>query len=259
MAISTRCLRMLDEIKQQKRRENLIAFADKADLTRELVTLKNDVPLATVSTTSTLEPTDGPRLVAFLKAMEFNSLTRRVAEATGTDAAAIEPASVDVDTGAMRGPDLDAAAGATIGGQSDAPGSRAPAAEADDGALTPSALAAARREQATGEAFDLSAYECVRDEARLGAWVDMIVETGLVAVDTETTSLDPMQAELVGISLVDRARQGLLRPARPQERHRRPSGRRPDRGSDRRRQGPRYPETRARGSGDPEDRPELQI
>ena len=120
----------LDDIKQQKRRENLIAFADKADLTRELVTLKDDVPLGDGLDDLTLEPTDGPQLVAFLKAMEFSSLTRRVAETTDTDAAAIEPASVDVDTGAMHGPDLDAAAGAKKGGQSDAPGSRAPAATA---------------------------------------------------------------------------------------------------------------------------------
>ena len=44
-------------------------------------------------------------------------------------------------------------------------------------------------------------YEVVRDEAALQAWLDGIDRLGVVAVDTETTSLDEMRAELVGISL----------------------------------------------------------
>ncbi len=49
--------------------------------------------------------------------------------------------------------------------------------------------------------FDHAAYEAVRDRAALEVWVARIRERGWVAVDTETTSLDEMQAELVGISL----------------------------------------------------------
>ena len=49
--------------------------------------------------------------------------------------------------------------------------------------------------------FDHDQYECVRDAAALQAWIDEINEYGWVAVDTETTSLDEMRAELVGISL----------------------------------------------------------
>ena len=49
--------------------------------------------------------------------------------------------------------------------------------------------------------FDLAAYEVVRDADALRAWVEAIHETGVVAVDTETTSLDEMRAELVGVSL----------------------------------------------------------
>lgn len=44
-------------------------------------------------------------------------------------------------------------------------------------------------------------YETVRDEAALESWMRRLAETELVAIDTETTSLDPMQAQLVGISL----------------------------------------------------------
>jgi DNA polymerase I len=49
--------------------------------------------------------------------------------------------------------------------------------------------------------FDTKGYECVRDRAALQRWIDLIRERGYVAVDTETTSLDEMAAELVGISL----------------------------------------------------------
>ncbi|WP_299838242.1 DNA polymerase I [uncultured Jannaschia sp.] len=49
--------------------------------------------------------------------------------------------------------------------------------------------------------IDHETYETVRDEAALQGWLDRIARTGYVAVDTETTSLDEMQAELVGISL----------------------------------------------------------
>ena len=50
-------------------------------------------------------------------------------------------------------------------------------------------------------AFDAAAYECVRDAAALQVWVNLIRERGYVAVDTETTGLNEMIADLVGISL----------------------------------------------------------
>ncbi|SEW31319.1 DNA polymerase I [Cognatiyoonia koreensis] len=50
-------------------------------------------------------------------------------------------------------------------------------------------------------AFDADAYECVSDAAALQVWIDRIRERGYVAVDTETTSLSEMKAELVGVSL----------------------------------------------------------
>ncbi|MFN3935979.1 MAG: DNA polymerase I [Gemmobacter sp.] len=49
--------------------------------------------------------------------------------------------------------------------------------------------------------FDHSAYVCIRDTEMLADWVAAIADQGLVAIDTETTSLDEMRAELVGISL----------------------------------------------------------
>jgi len=56
-------------------------------------------------------------------------------------------------------------------------------------------------EAARQEKIDRSTYECVRTPARLKEWIARAHETGVVAVDTETTSLDPMQAGLCGVSL----------------------------------------------------------
>ncbi len=49
--------------------------------------------------------------------------------------------------------------------------------------------------------IDPSRYEWVKDATALAAWVRRIIERGYVAVDTETTGLDEMRADLVGISL----------------------------------------------------------
>ena len=49
--------------------------------------------------------------------------------------------------------------------------------------------------------FDADRYEHVSDTAALQAWINRIYEFGYVAVDTETTGLDDMVAQLVGVSL----------------------------------------------------------
>ncbi|WP_282095136.1 DNA polymerase I [Epibacterium ulvae] len=49
--------------------------------------------------------------------------------------------------------------------------------------------------------FDAEKYECVRDAEALQGWIAQIRERGWVAVDTETTGLDEMVVDLVGISL----------------------------------------------------------
>ena len=80
MAIWKRCSSVLREIKQDKRRQSLIENAEKARLSKKLVTLdshvKLDVPIGELA----VHEPDNKRLIAFLKAMEFNSLMRRVAE-----------------------------------------------------------------------------------------------------------------------------------------------------------------------------------
>ena len=195
------------EIKQVKRRENIIANADLVRLSRQLVTLKTDVPLEMPLDALVLEKQDGPRLIGFLKTMEFTTLTRRVAEACGCDASAIEPAPVTVEWGpAAHGPDLDAAVPANGGASapSAAPveaGKAAQLSSPTTGDPTPADLAAARAAAFHGAKIDTTGYQTIRDLDTLNAWIDAARETGLVAFDTETTSIDPMLAELVGFSL----------------------------------------------------------
>ncbi|MEO1065994.1 MAG: DNA polymerase I [Pseudomonadota bacterium] len=173
------------EVKQNKRRENLIEFADQARLSRELVKLDDhvalDVPIEDVG----LIEIDGPQLIAFLKGMEFTTLTKRVAESFDADASVIESKAVDVDGfEAQRGPDLDP----TVNG-------------ASESANTPQEFAVARAETVRARTIDHSGYETVMDLDALDRWIAEATEKGVVAVDTETTSLDEMRAELVGISL----------------------------------------------------------
>jgi DNA polymerase-1 len=197
------------EIKQQKRRENIIANAELARISRQLVSLRTDVPLEVGLGELVLEPQDGPKLVGFLKAMEFTSLTRRVADACGCDAAAIEPSVVKVEWGAAaHGPDLEA--GDTVdlvaGGAVSADGASVPAPSvkarmASEGPDTPSELAKTRAASFATSPIDRSTYVTIRDLATLDRWIADARDTGLVAFDTETTSIDVMQAELVGFSL----------------------------------------------------------
>ncbi len=60
--------------------------------------------------------------------------------------------------------------------------------------------------------FDHSAYEQVSDAEALRVWLDRIYERGYVAVDTETTGLDELTAELVGVSLAVEAGQACYIP-----------------------------------------------
>jgi DNA polymerase-1 len=136
------------EIKQNKRRENLIEFAELARVSRELVRLKDDVPVEHALDDFDVKQPDHDTLMAFLQDQGFKSVIAR-----------IEAAHI--------------AAG---------------------GAPSPSSAPAA---PPPGD----SDYELVQDEKALAAWIAEATAAGAVAVDTETTSLDAMRAELVGVSM----------------------------------------------------------
>ena len=71
-----------------------------------------------------------------------------------------------------------------------------------DAALAPQESAAAGTgEEGAAPAPAATEYETVLTEEQLDRWLERIAQADLTAVDTETTSLDPMEAQLVGISL----------------------------------------------------------
>ncbi|MGI9387501.1 MAG: DNA polymerase I, partial [Methyloligellaceae bacterium] len=174
-------LERAQEIKQNKRRENLIEFADQARVSKELVTLKQDVPVdVALDETGTREPV-ADKILGFMSEMEFTTLTRRVAEALGAEPPAPPAKSV----------------GSTVAKKGKAGGDKKGASETS----SPSTLAAWRADEIARIPVDRSAYETVTDLSALAAWIDQAQRQGFVAVDTETDSLDAMVARLVGVSL----------------------------------------------------------
>jgi DNA polymerase-1 len=198
------------EIKQEKRRQTLIDNADKARLSKQLVTLDQNVKLEVPVGDLAVHDPDYKKLIAFLKAMEFNTLTRRVAEFSGVDAAEIEPdpklrvgvpsSPVDDGEGERSSPGGGKSAQAAPAPHP-SPASGGGSAGAAQGGASPKSLADARVEAARRSTVDRTKYETVRTLDRLAAWIARARETGYLAIDTETTSLDPMQADLCGFSL----------------------------------------------------------
>ena len=209
------------EIKQEKRRQSLIENAEKARLSKKLVTLDDHVKLNVPIGDLAVHEPDHKRLIAFLKAMEFNSLMRRVAEFSGVEAGAIEPdarlaghhaASADLlssppagEGGEVRrtapGEGASAAPQLPLGRPAQPADLRRTRAQEPDSSLTPQVLARARIEAARAEKFDHTKYETVRSIERLRAWIERARDAGVVAIDTMAASLDPMQTELCGFAL----------------------------------------------------------
>ncbi|MGC6535064.1 MAG: DNA polymerase I [Parvibaculales bacterium] len=160
-----------EEIKQNKRRENLIEFADQARISRDLVTLRQDAPMPVGFADMALSAPQGDKLIGFAKAMEFNTLTKRLAERYGWQ---VEDYAASADLVAAEAPPAQDVA-------------------AENGAYRP--LPAAM------PAINAHDYPCITQADVLADWVARAYETGVLAVDTETDGLDAMQCRLVGISL----------------------------------------------------------
>jgi DNA polymerase-1 len=175
-----------NEIRQPKRRERLIEFAEQARISRQLVLLKDDVPLETAIETIGVRDPDADALLGYLRRMEFNTLTKRIADGLGVEAP----------------PPLAASVGSTIKPQASGLGKDIGSFEkAAPEEATPAAAVAAGAALARATPVDRSRYETVTTPAQLEAWVRRARDAGRVAFDTETTSLDAMQAGLVGFSL----------------------------------------------------------
>ena len=150
------------EIKQPKRREALTApeNVERIRISKSLVTLVRDVAVETPLDDLALPKLDGKELVAFLKAMEFTTITRRVGEICGVDVSAIEPDPRFVGPAGWQGRNGEAALRAGAGGGGCGAGAFA-APSAAPGAATPADLARARAGEAKAP-VDRAAYRTVR-------------------------------------------------------------------------------------------------
>jgi len=136
-----------EEIKQPKRRQSLIDEADEARLSRQLVTLMDDVPVTEDLSTFAVQPRTAETLLPFLVQQGFKSLLKAAEAQFGVSAPTDNAEVSETGTGTVTG------------------------------------------------------YELVQTDKALKAWIDEAIRAGVVAVDTETTSLDALRAELVGVSL----------------------------------------------------------
>lgn len=136
-------------IKQTKRRERLIEQADNARVSKELVTLRDDVPVDVPLDAFDVATPDVQVLLTFMREQGFRTLISKVENR-----------------------------GVSIGDNGNA-----------------QAIKAAPAEDVKKE------YVLVQSEDDLQVWIDDAMAAGQVTVDTETTGLDAMTAELVGVSL----------------------------------------------------------
>ena len=148
-------LERAEEIKQPKRRQTLIDNADQIRLSKKLVTLDSEMVLDYEIDSLEVKEPIADNLLQFLTGMEFRTITRRVAEALGTEVPVI--------------PEVESAT--------------------------------TEEEPKVTVPFNTEAYEKVTSADALEAWIAKAKARGYVAIDTETTALNEMTAELVGISL----------------------------------------------------------
>lgn len=153
-------------MKPSKLRDRLIEGRGDAELSKVLVTLKEDCDLPQPLEEMVLGPVPPEPLAAFLTEHGFTSLLRRL------DAGAGSPA---------RTTDLNPAKPSTAGANGTGDANRQPLPD-----MPP---------------VDHAAYETVQTAQRLEAWVTRARAAQVVAVDTETSSLDAIRADLVGVSL----------------------------------------------------------
>jgi DNA polymerase-1 len=156
--------------------ENLRAGLETLALSRDLATIRCDLELASDAQDLARRPTDESALRTLYTRLGFKNLLRTLGGAEDEGAGSGDPGD---DARTRR----DASARP--------PALRDVGAAAPDGSalVADPALLAAPRE-----------YEVVLDEPALGRWLETLTQSALFAFDTETTSLDYMQARIVGVS-----------------------------------------------------------
>jgi DNA polymerase-1 len=204
-------LKRAGEIKQPKRREALIENAGKARISRQLVLLDDKVKLDVPLDDLAVHEPDARKLIAFLKAMEFSALTRRVADYAQVNPADVEAAMPSSSPAPQGAREVSDAAGPSpspkSGGGTQAKGSepgKAGADKADKAASlkgTPISLAAARAEAARKLPVDRTKYRTIRTLDDLNAFLARAGDAGQFAIEAKANSIDPMQADLCGLAL----------------------------------------------------------
>ena len=162
----TAALDFAPEMKKSKLKERLLEGREDAELSRVLVTLKEDCDLPEPLEDFELDGVPPEPLAAFLEKHGFTSLLKRLGNGAGSPERAnnLHPAKSDM-----------------AGDAGDSEGNRQQLPEMPK--------------------LDRSAYETVQAIERLEHWVARARAARMVAVDTETSSLDAMRADLVGVSL----------------------------------------------------------
>ncbi|MEM0907579.1 MAG: DNA polymerase I [Pseudomonadota bacterium] len=170
-------------IKQQKRRENLIEFADQARLSRTLVTLDDRVELDAPLSDLVMKEVDADPLIAFFKALDFGTLTRRIADDFGVDHAKIE---------------ADARYSGPLSGSSE-PVTVEPTEES--GPKTPQTLADAMEAAARAQTFDLDRYQTLQSADEVTAFLDEARSSGTLGLAVRLVDGSPMRSDIAGIAL----------------------------------------------------------
>ena len=144
-------LKNIEKIPQTKRRETLQTNKDKAILSRQLVTLKDDVPVKDTPQSFIMKSVEKDKLFDFLLEMEFNRLLSQAISFYGQN----QTSSFNYLT---------------------------------------------HPKKKSNNSVNVKKYTSIVDENNLDKWIKILAEKTVIAVDTETSSLNPLEAELVGIS-----------------------------------------------------------
>ena len=173
-----------------KRGEKIREWIPKSELTRQLITLRADVPVEMKLDSASVANLKLDKLIPRLKELGFNRYQDDVRVLTGINTAADERAINAV--GFMPTPEAKVAKV-----QASVKSSKADSASHDDGFGTLFAAPAAETPKVAGGAE----YQCVRTAVELASIVEELQAAPAVAFDTETTGLSPLRTQLCGVSV----------------------------------------------------------
>lgn len=193
-------------MKPSKRRDALLENAERARLSRALVTLRDDAPLPLPLEALTLREPDREKLRAWLTAQGFRSILHRLGLERDETRRAPAGEGMEGKAEAKGGGKAEEGPGKPPSAHSPSP----PAARETEGGEAPAAGGSGAA-AGTDWAGIREGYVTLDSAEKLARFLAAAREEGVIAVDTETDSLDPWQARLVGIALATAAgRAGYL-------------------------------------------------